>query len=605
MKKFVLFSVLGLLLMNCTNDDSVGENVETTSPESSFLSISIVSGNSTGTRADYQQGGGDYRDGTEEESYVKNVLFLFYDADGKPAKAVKKEGTYYTYSLWENVDNGTTSDKGHGETVEHILNTTISITVPRKDNKPVLPAQLIAIVNPPSDYSELVEKNLSDLPDVVEDYETDYLKREMKTGRFIMTNSVYVDNEKIINSTALKESDYYSDKGVASHPVVVVYVERVLARIDLEIDIKNSDPKEIKTGEGTPYYIYFTGVNSSTAETDRDVYVRFLGWNVYNTPDKSYLVKNIDNEWTDEEIFGKLESGVTEPWNASIYHRSFWAINPEESRFTYKNGPFKQPENAGFYDEWTANQYKIASPGKYTTAYFQENAAPYDDFTAGPTNPSSVIIAAQLVNSDGTPRELAKWADHYYTWNDLLKQFCNNMNYWYRTSASNDNTNTIYTYTHISPDDLTYEGVTNSSNVNIALNDDAKGKEWYTLKEGVDKDAATTDDFEKVEKFDDINTYIKDTYGNGTVKYWKEGYTYFKAPIRHLGLVDTAPGYYGVVRNHIYEVTITSVTGLGTPVVNIDDPIIIYPQDEEEANLSAEVRILSWRVVKQNYDLNW
>ena len=94
MKKLFLFSMLGLLLVNCTNEDSVGESVETTPPESSFLSISIVSGNSTGTRAeangDYTEGGGVYRDGTEEESCVKNVLFLFYDADGNPAKAVKK-----------------------------------------------------------------------------------------------------------------------------------------------------------------------------------------------------------------------------------------------------------------------------------------------------------------------------------------------------------------------------------------------------------------------------------------------------------------------------------------------------------------------------------
>lgn len=606
MKKLFLFSMLGLLLMNCTNEDSVGESVETTPPESSFLSISIVSGNSTGTRAeangDYTEGDGVYRDGTEEESCVKNVLFLFYDADGKPAKAVKKGDTYYTYSLWENVNNGNINGD-HGQTVEHILNTTISLTVPRKNDKPVLPAQLVAIVNPPSDYSELVEKKLSELPEVVEDYEKGYLDRETKTGRFIMTNSVYVDNEKIINSTALKENDYYSDKDATSHPVVVVYVERVLARIDLGINIEPNSatvtsPDKTPSGDD----IYFTGESYTQDGGKKNVYVRFLGWNVYNTPDKSRLIKKINKDWTNADVMGTSNGVAIEPWNVAAYHRSFWAINPEKEKITHKSGSFIEPENESFGSYWAANQYEIPSIEKYTTAYFHENAAPFENQNAAPTNPSSVIVAAQLVDKDGNACELVQWAGTYYTWEDLMTQFCSQLNYWYKTSDTKDNNgNTINTYTHISPEDLTWTSTPGSTKVSVVVDNT---KEWYILSDGVEEGNAKDDDFKQVTA-SEINTVLADKFGENNIKYWKNGYTYFRLKIRHLGLGEDASAYYGIVRNHIYEINVKSLQGLGTPVVDPHIPIVINPDDEENTNLSAEVRILSWRVVKQSYDLTW
>ena len=60
------------------------------------------------------------------------------------------------------------------------------------------------------------------------------------------------------------------------------------------------------------------------------------------------------------------------------------------------------------------------------------------------------------------------------------------------------------------------------------------------------------------------------------------------------------------MRNHIYDANITKLTGLGTPVYNPDE--IIYPEkpiDDEETFIAAQINILSWRIVKNDVELDW
>ena len=67
------------------------------------------------------------------------------------------------------------------------------------------------------------------------------------------------------------------------------------------------------------------------------------------------------------------------------------------------------------------------------------------------------------------------------------------------------------------------------------------------------------------------------------------------------------------MRNHIYEVVLQSVTGLGTPVLNYKDENgndvweNITPQKPtpDAYFLGASLNILSWRVVNNNTSLDW
>lgn len=50
--------------------------------------------------------------------------------------------------------------------------------------------------------------------------------------------------------------------------------------------------------------------------------------------------------------------------------------------------------------------------------------------------------------------------------------------------------------------------------------------------------------------------------------------------------------------------TVKSVTGLGTPVVDVESPIDPEKPVDAKYSIGAEVNILSWKVVSQTVDLN-
>ena len=93
----------------------------------------------------------------------------------------------------------------------------------------------------------------------------------------------------------------------------------------------------------------------------------------------------------------------------------------------------------------------------------------------------------------------------------------------------------------------------------------------------------------------------------GGAKVWKNGYTYYYFDIRHLNGSETGDviGKYGVVRNHVYAANINSLAGLGTPVYNPGETIYPEHPTDDDTYIAAEIRILSWRIVNQNIDLEW
>ena len=102
----------------------------------------------------------------------------------------------------------------------------------------------------------------------------------------------------------------------------------------------------------------------------------------------------------------------------------------------------------------------------------------------------------------------------------------------------------------------------------------------------------------------DSNNELNASLAQSPVQVRKEGMTYYYTPIRHLAQNKTEMGYYGVVRNHSYRITINTISGFGTPVYNPDeiiDPVI--PKDTETF-LAARINVLSWRVVPSSVDLD-
>ena len=115
-------------------------------------------------------------------------------------------------------------------------------------------------------------------------------------------------------------------------------------------------------------------------------------------------------------------------------------------------------------------------------------------------------------------------------------------------------------------------------------------KSWYKYEGGAFK--AITNDA--------LNTELKSIE---PALVYNDGMTYYWLDIKHLG----TPGSdteFGIVRNHIYKVNISSITGFGTPVY---DPTQKYITPEKPKDLStyvsASINILSWRLVTNSYDI--
>lgn len=86
------------------------------------------------------------------------------------------------------------------------------------------------------------------------------------------------------------------------------------------------------------------------------------------------------------------------------------------------------------------------------------------------------------------------------------------------------------------------------------------------------------------------------------VVLWNEGHCYFSTKVAHFGTTTTNPDSdYGVVRNHVYKLTVNKIAGLGTPYVpgiggDGGDPVVPSDVDYE---LQAKINILKWKVVEQ------
>ena len=591
MKKIFFFSLLGLLLAGCTKETGKNPGSEETDA-TNYLSVSLVAANRAGTRVDINKDGNeDFEDGSKEENAVNRIRFYFFDDEEAAFPVWKGTGTTASYIDWY----PTAADFQDGdanETVEKIANTTLSLNLTSEGGKP---ASVLAVINPCASVLALEGTpgpDLETLRKAIKDFNTG-----LTDGNFVMSNSVYVAADgKPAYSTALKEENFATTLEEAQKETnkVKIYVERVVARLDLTVSLEKD---EALSTEDSPVYSV-SKEYTIDGEKSQKVFVKFLGWNVTSTPDKSYLVKEINPEWTNTGLFGN----DNELWNTADYHRSFWAVNPPAGQFDYQYGTFTKDstdeEGKPLEDNhFPADALTIPAAGP---VYLHENAGADGEDEPEPTK---VIIAAQLLNEEGEPFEIAEWAYRKYTLENLKTVFANEVLRLYKKVGAS--------YVKIEPKELDFktaqdlETGESSYYVYAVLDSDVdKDDYWYLKVDGVEGDES-----DKVEtNFTSLtrqqaNDYLRDRINH--VMVWKGGNTYYYLNIRHLGIDESKPGYWGVVRNHLYKVNISKLEGLGTPVYDPDE--VIHPEQPEgdESIISAEVKILQWRIVSQDYDLTW
>lgn len=558
--------LVSLFLTGCSQEEIApnGEDNGNGEANTSYMAVNLVSSDVMGTRA--AQG---YEDGSEAENHVTAVRFYFFTANGAIAPVKLLNGSYVNYYDWKS-DINQSEDKDTDDT-ESVLAATIVISTPDGDK---LPQGIAAVINPPTiDETPLLSSasmSLSELKAKVADFADSELTKE--GGYFVMFNSVYGKDKAEVCAVPVESKNLQKTPDLAKNNPVTIYVERSVAKVKValgtDVASASSDKLALKDKEGKDLKV-----------GGEQVYLKLGGWSLTAETTEGRLVKAIDPVgWTSDW------------WNGTgaYAHRSFWAINSQNA----------------------ANKYPISYNGITTlftgAKYTNENALDYD--ASSPINRTKVIVKGQLCKADGSNftivRHLgAHFADTYSeTPTDNLPALKANILSQLTANGYNYYSGDEMSRTGLSASDLqiviaTQETEENSKNncyVYAQLTTEAASKTWYTSS---DKTVTTT------VSAAEINSNLKNKNVVDWALVWKDGMTYYYYEIIHHGTGENATK--GVVRNHIYDTKITKIAGFGTPVY--DPEKVIYPEkpDENDHYIAAEINILSWRIVSNEYALEW
>ena len=361
------------------------------------------------------------------------------------------------------------------------------------------------------------------------------------TNGFVMSNAVYADNAgQVVDAVDLTIANIGKTEAEAIANPVTIHVERVAAKV------------------------LFTAENGGKFAVEKEVegkavYAQIKGFELYNDYQESWLIKRIDPTW----------SGIGFAWNDADWFRSYWAQSLGKA---FEDNTFA----------WTTENTEM---GGYV--YCGENTRAWTEDADVRTK---VVVKAQLVDVDGNPFEVVNWYGKDYIGEDDLKVVvANTLKNTYFSSA--DGT----TFVGLTPADIKCVDrlVTDAKayEVYFQLSDAGAAKTWYKY-EGGNYNAIAGDA---------LNAALAAVQ---PALVYKNGMTYYWLDIKHLGQAGSTTEY-GIVRNHVYKVNINDITGYGTPVYDGTSDFINLEKPEDIVTyVSAQINILSWRVVENDYDLN-
>ena len=566
MKKYLFIALAALGFAACAEKMDDNSPVQNGELEESYIAINLMAAD-VDTRAATDSYG--YEEGTTAERAIKTAYFFFFDAEGN------------AFNVNATANNPATSP-GNVDGVNHLSLTISEASTLGMPNVSDIKNAVLILNTYKGVYPSKIVAVLNWIPDANTAYDLDKLHEMLETigndtNGYVMSNSVYMDGAgNVVDAVPLTAANIKTTEAEALATPIDIYVERTAAKVVLTANGKVSGTDNIFDTQKNSTPVLVAGTSS-----DIDVYVKLHGWELYNDYSTSTLLKNIEN-WN----VGTL--GLT--WNDIPYYRCYWA----ESQNADPNDSFSWKYNTeGQSSKGFTSEYGFNVGG---STYCGENTNPVDGYS------TKVILKGQLMQKNGgdyQPLELARWYGTEYAGNEAL-----------RIAVANSLKYTLYykdgdSYISIEPGDL--ECVAGNSveakayEVFFQLTTAAaKNKTWYqyssangyvafgTIGEGGNNAAKA-------------NEYLKDVE---PALLYSNGMTYYIVDIKHLGAEDTT-AEYGVVRNHVYQIDINSISGYGSPVYNglsnLENPE--YPEVSESSYVAARINVLSWKVVKQGVDI--
>ena len=627
--------VAAIAFSACSDDVAQPDNGNGIPDDSNarYMSVTIRNSNPVtragGDQTSVESNGNVYEEGYIDENEVKSIRFYFFKADGNPAPVRYTGENFYDCQDGDVV----VSDpiESNMPNVEKILNALIVINYNADSASADDIKQLVAVVNFKNIEDELgtTSKSLSQLSAILASPD----KCSNETNGFLMTNSAYYA-ENYGSTTEIKKTDLQSSADLARQNPVDVYVERLVAKVRVRTQWNEEMETPVTATlngvqvQAIPLQNKEDGVRKPiTVDDGKRVYLVFNNWKLWWTADKSYILKKVSN-------WDSSSNGLGWTWNDPSLFRSYWAENPVDMalvNYTHNSAD-------KLIGTSTAQTYKDYSE------YCLENAADpsnngmkanYDP-DSSLTNRTLVYLNATLVTLDAnnvaTPLPLVEWVSRKYTESDALAAMfapVENIVYFRSETATSTDANgaAVYTYMPVTVNDLQFVSAAAAGQADYKSENSKRYLSYLNLKtdnlyadrngvkvqQGVLYKKNASGDFEAFASTEDPNDVFESV---GGAKIWRNGHTYYYHEITHLGTTGVDGGgnrfSYGIVRNHIYDVVINSVFGLGTPVLSPKDeekgewePIIPQKPLTDTYFLGARVDILSWRLVNNNVSLDW
>ncbi len=576
MKTGKLISIALLSLAVACSKENVTSN-QGGSDANQYMAVDIAMSVGSSTKAP-----SDYRDGSEAESTVnvKNSIFLFYDAYGNFLTSGVISATEGSVDENGNLKLTTNNQSGYVE----------------KESKAVIvlgptrlrPALVLAVLNY-DNCDALRNLSLADAHTLV-----DNRAISTEAGKFTMTNSVYVDGKNIVNATPIAASSVKETKEEALKTPVQIYVEREVAKVNM----KAKDGLK-QTAEGK---ICFETPNAESVLDGVKVSARIVvdGWaaNAFNTT--SYLVKDVPTSW--------LVTNPFENWYDEAAKRTFWAQDPNYSgseEYVFGRDPKDEPgtyKNVKYLSWNDAAQNKVDS---YNYMYENTTDKASARVNGGElANVPTILIAAHVetakTGAAWERQDIYKFGGLFYT-NDALnnyaaEQILKGKLHWEYTTAEGLKTASVL------PDQVKAKFVANvvdnSGSVKVeveALTAPAEGAKL--MKEGEPASVIESADWAKTVE-DILNGENGFNIAKKELVCFKNGMCYYQVPIKHNQAAEDVA--YGTVRNHIYELTLSKIAKIGNPVFNPEEKLVLIPGEEKNYYVSAELKILKWRVITQD-----
>jgi hypothetical protein len=443
---------------------------------------------------------------------------------------------------------------------------------------------------------------------------------------FIMSTSSYQnsENSRTYYATDLEGVTFYDTKDEADKASdrVNIYVERLAAKVTVDID--SSDNTKMVKGNADNVYkigdfeVNRVGTDGNIVSTTETLYAKLLSWGINSTTQDSYILKHLSKaaNWT-------TTFGTNFVWNDAANHRSYWGdsynYGDVDAKFYY---PSRYQE---VYENTIGKRLNYISGNEINVNFKDADYCNENTNTAGVIEAknihavcTSVLVKADLTDADGTANYFADAVD---TAGDIIRyngKFYTPSAYVKYVYTLTKGLSELAQYTHdgtaLQESDLVVgDGDILNGRVALKLSDAAAAYNWASSNDATESSADIVAAINKV-----YQDFQKDNDANG----YHKGSMYYSIPIEHLNnpvATTTTTGdasittttqntsvveaQYGVVRNHLYSLSINEIKNVGFGIEKPDEPIIPNPIETQDFYIGATINILAWKTVSQSVQL--